>query len=261
MVSELPWNHRTGTLKRELAEGMMNPSCAHALEAALQLKDNYGGHITVITMGPPMAAEVLREAIALGADHGILLTDPRMAGADTFVTSYILARAIETACPDFDLVLCGCHTSDSETAQVGPQLIEELNIPGAVYVEQLELNGHTLRIQRLSDDFLETLEFELPGLITMTTRQYEPRYVPLAGLQLAFENEEVTTMDVEDLGLAPEFSSLKYSPTSILNVFSPVTENENIIIKGTPQKIVEQLLEQFDDKIGGVIGKDIKEET
>ena len=130
MVSELPWESRTRTLRRDLAEGMLNPACSHALEAALQLKEKVGAHITVITMGPPMAEEVLFEALALGADRGVLLTDRRMAGSDTFATSFILARAIEKTCPDFDLVLCGCYTSDSETSQVGPQLVEELNIPG-----------------------------------------------------------------------------------------------------------------------------------
>lgn len=261
MVSELPWDAHTGTLKRELADGMLNPACGHALEAALQIKEKHGGHITAITMGPPMAEEILREAIALGADRGILLTDPRMAGADTFVTSYILARSIEKMCPGFDLVFCGCHTSDSETAQVGPQLSEELNVPGAAYVEKLELTDRTLRIQRLSDNFLETLEFELPGLITLTTQHYEPRYVTLSGLQQAFEHGEVVTVHAADLGLDPEFKSGKNSPTRILDVFSPVTQNKNIVMKGAPKKVVEQLFEKFDDKIGGAIGKDLKEKT
>ena len=261
MVSELPWDAHTGSLKRELAEGMMNPACSHALEAALQVKEKHGGHITAVTMGPSMAEEVLREAIALGADRGILLTDPRMAGADTFVTSYILSRAIEKMCPDFDLIFCGCHTSDSETAQVGPQLSEELNVPGAAYVEKLELNHRTLRIQRLSDNFLETLEFDLPGLITLTTQHYEPRYVPLSGMQQAFEHGEVVTLNGADLGLDPEFTSRENSPTRILDVFSPVAQNKNLVMKGAPKKVLEQLFEKFDDKIGGAIGKDLKEKT
>jgi electron transfer flavoprotein beta subunit len=261
MVSELPWDAHTGTLKREMAEGMINPACRHALEAALQLKETHGGHISAMTMGPPMAEEILREAMALGADRGILLTDPRMAGADTFVTSYILARAIAKMCPDFDLILCGCHTSDSETAQVGPQLSEELNVPGAAYVEKLDLNGRTLRIQRLSDNFLETLEFDLPGLVTLTTHHYEPRYVPLSGLQQAFENGEVAAVHATDLGIAPEYKSSKNSPTRILDVFSPVAQSKNLVIKGAPKKVVEELLKKFDDKIGGAIGKDLKEQT
>ena len=182
MVSELPWNPKTGTLKRELAEGMMNPACAHALEAALQIRSRHGGNITAITMGPPMAEEVLYEAMAVGADHGILLSDPAMAGGDTYATSYTLARTIEKQCPDFDLVLCGCFTSDSETAQVGPQLAEELDIPAAAYVEQLEINGRKVRMQRISDNFLEIMEMKLPGLVTIMDPVYAPRYPSLAGL-------------------------------------------------------------------------------
>ncbi len=261
MVSELPWDPRTGTLKRETAEGMMNPACRHALEAALQLKETHGGHITVISMGPPMAEEVLREAIALGANRGILLTDPRIAGADTFATSHILGRAIATQCPDFDLILCGCQTNDSETAQVGPQLSEELDIPGVAYAEKLELNGRILRIQRLADNFLETLEFDLPGLVTLTTQDYEPRYVAAAGLQQAFEFGEVAIVDANALGLDPSFQGRDVSPTRIIDVFSPVAQNKNLVMKGTPKKIVEELLDKFDDKIGGAIGKDLKEQS
>jgi len=261
MVSELPWDARTGTLRRELAEGMMNPACGHALEAALQIKEKHGGHITALTMGPPMAAEVLREAIALGADRGILLTDPRMAGADTFVTSRVLARAIEKTCPGFDLVMCGAQTSDSETAQVGPQLSEELNIPGAANVEELELGGRTLRIRRLSDNFLETIEFDLPGLITLTTHHYAPRYVPLAGLQQAFESGEVLALGAGDLDLTPELDSRRDSPTRILDVFSPVAQNKNLVLQGAPKKVAEELFNRFDDRIGGAAGKDLKEKT
>jgi len=258
MVSELPWDARTGTLRRELAEGMMNPACRHALEAALLLKHEHAGHITVITMGPPMAEEVLREAIAAGADRGVLLTDRCMAGADTFVTSSTLARAIEKECPDFDLILCGCHTSDSETAQVGPQIAEELDIPGVAYVEHIGLNGRTLRTERLSDNFLETMEMELPGLITVTTRQYSPRYVPLAGLQDAFSEADIVTLGPEEIGLSPDAAGVKGSPTRILDVYSPIAEKENIVMKGAAGKVVNQLFEKFGDKISGAMGKDIK---
>jgi len=258
MVSELPWDSKTGTLRRDLAEGMMNPACSHALEAALQIKEKHGGHITVFTMGPPMAEEVLFEAVALGADQGALLTDPKMAGADTFITSYILSRAIKKICPDFDLILCGCYTSDSETAQVGPQLAEELSIPGVAYVEHLDIQDRTVRIQRLTDNFLETLEMDLPGLITITTQQYAPRYAPLSGLQDAFERNKIIRLTAKKLGLDSEMSGLKNSPTQIVDVYSPIMDKKNIILKGTAKKIVGQIFEKFDDKIGGAIGKDLK---
>jgi electron transfer flavoprotein beta subunit len=258
MVSELPWDPATGTLQRDLAEGMMNPACRAALEAALRIRESEGGEIAAITMGPPMAEEVLREAIALGADRGILLTDRRMAGADTFVTSSILARAIEKACAGFDLVFCGFSTSDSETAQVGPQLAEELDIPGVAYVDEIEVSGRILRMQRLSDNFLETLEMDLPGLITVTTAGYTSRHVPLGGLQAAFSAAEIEILDADALGLDPDRIGAKASATKILKVFSPTATKKNIVLTGTPKRIVEELFGRFDDKIGGAIGKDLK---
>lgn len=258
-VSELPWDAKTGTLKRNMAEGMMNPACKHALEAALQLKSRHAGaRITTLSMGPPMAEEILRESLAMGADRGILLSDRRMAGADTFITSFTLARAIEKACADFDLILCGRHTSDSETAQVGPQLAEELNIPAVSYVEQVEIVGRMARIQREADEFLETLEMDLPGLMTITTTGYMPRYVPMAGLQAAFGTGDVERWDLDRLGLDAASVGMKASPTRILDVYPPAARKKNLVLKGTVKKSAETLLEQFADKLSGAMEKDLK---
>ena len=186
MVTELPWDEKTGTLRRDLAAGMMNPACKRAVEAALQIKEKQDAFITVITMGPPVAEEVLREALAMGADRGILICDRILAGSDTYATSFILAEAIKKEVPDCDLILCGAYTSDSETAQVGPQLAEELNVPAAAYAENLDISGRTLRVRRLVDNFRETLEMEFPALVTISMEQYEPRYASFAGLNKAF---------------------------------------------------------------------------
>lgn len=259
MVSELPWDSKKGTLKRELAEGIMNPACKHALEAGLLLKNQYEADITVLTMGPPMAEEVLREAIAMGADRGVLLSDPQMAGADTLATTYTLARVIEKECKDFDLILCGCNTTDSETAQVGPQLIEELDIPGVTYIDQFQLKENTLQMKRTVDGFLETLEMDLPGLITLSTEHYTPRYPSMTGLQDAFSEHQIKKLGITDLEIDPELIGTKGSATRILDVYTPNTDKENIVLSGSPRKIVEDLFEKFDDKIGGAIGKDLKE--
>ncbi len=258
MVSELTWDSRKGTLKRELAEGMINPACKHALEASLLLKNKHGAHITVITMGPSMAEEALREAIAMGADRGILLNDVQMAGADTLATSTTLAQAIKTQCPDFNLILCGCNTTDSETAQVGPQLTEELNIPAVTNVNDMTLKGSTLQVKRRSDCFLETLEMDLPGLITIATQNYLPRYVPLSGLQEAFSQADIVKLGLDDLDLKPEQTGMKGSPTRILDVYSPTSEKDNIVLKGSAGKIIEQFFEKFEDRIGAAIGKDLQ---
>lgn len=257
-VSELPWDSKTGTLKREVAEGMINPACKHALEAALRIKNEHGARITVITMGPAMAEEGLREAAAMGADRGVLLTDRKMAGADTLITSHTLARAIEKECPDFDLVLCGCRTNDSETSQVGPQLAAELGVPGAAYIENFDLEGRTLRMRRMADDFLEIMEMELPGLATVSTTQYSPRYVPMAGIEDAFSSAVIVSLGADDLGLSHSEIGLKASPTKILNVCSPSSDKNNILMKGGVKKIVDDFLNSHADKIGGAMKKDLK---
>jgi len=258
MVSELPWNPKTGTLKRELAEGMMNPACGHALEAALQVKGKHGGHITAITMGPPMAEEVLYEAMAMGADDGILLCDPAMAGGDTYATSYTLARTIERECPDFDLILCGCFTSDSETSQVGPQLAEELDVPAAAYVEEFEIKGRKVRMQRISDNFLEIMEMAMPGLMTIMTRSYVPRYPTLGGMDQAFEQPQIKAFNARDLELDLKVIGRKGSPTRIINVYSPTAEKKNVVLKGTAKKVVNEIFAEYGDKIASAIGKDLK---
>lgn len=258
MVSELPWDSKTGTLKRDMAEGMMNPACKHALEAALQIKRSHGAHITTLSMGPPMAEEILRESLAMGADRGILLTDPRMAGADTLITSFTLARAIKMECPDFNLIFCGRHTSDSETAQVGPQLAQELEIAAVAYVEQIEISGQRVRMQRESDDFLETLEMDMPGLITVTTTCFAPRFAPMSGLQDAFEAGDVALRNLNHLGLEAGTVGMNASPTRILDVYSPTARKKNIVLKGAPKKSAETLFDQFGDKLSGAMAKDLK---
>lgn len=258
VVSELPWDRRTGALRRETADGAMNPACRRALEAALRIKSGRVVSITAVTMGPPMAEEILREAVALGADRGALLTDRRMAGADTLATSFTLAAAIKKECPDFDLVLCGATTTDSETRQVGPQLAEELGAPGAACVERIDIRGAIIRVRRVSDDFLETLEIEMPAVLTISDTAFEPRYVTLAGLEDAFEQADIVTLDATALGLDPDALGGKGSPTRILNVFSPTAEKKNTVLRGDPKKIVQQLFEKFENVIGGVLEKDLK---
>ena len=205
-----------------------------------------------------MAEEVLHEAIAVGADRGLLLTDAVFAGADTYATSYTLARTIEKQCPDFDLILCGCYTSDSETAQVGPQLAEELDIPAAAYVEQFEISGRTVRMQRLSDNFLEIMEMNLPGLVTIMTRSYTPRYPALAGLADAYAHPEIKILGADDIGIDPEKIGRRGSPTRIINVYSPTAEKKNVVLKGTAKKAVDELFEKYGEKISGAMGKDLK---
>ncbi len=259
MVSQLPWDSKTGTLRRELAQGMMDPASRRALEAALQLKEEYRDvSICTITMGPPMAEEVLHQARALGADEVVLLTDRRMAGADTLLTSHILSEFIRQMDGKFDLILCGSQTSDSETAQVGPQLAEELDIPAVGYANCIKIKDNTAEIQRHADDFHEVLAMKLPGLVSVDFSAYTPRYLALEGVEQAFKNPDIMVIDAEKLGLDKNFHALKDSPTKIIDVYSPSIKKDNIILKGAVKKIVNQLFDEFGEIISSAIGKDLK---
>jgi electron transfer flavoprotein beta subunit len=258
MVSELPWNAKTGTLKRELAQGMMDPASRRALEAALQIKEKQAAHIRVVTMGPPMAEEILHQAKALGADEGILLTDRRMAGADTFLTSQVLASCIRQQCADFDLILCGCQTSDSETAQVAPQLADNLGIPAITFAQEIHLEENKVRVQRHVDDFFEELLMALPGLISVDLGAYAPRYLALDGVEHAFASPVIQRLDARQLGFDDDFNALKDSPTRIIEVYSPTNIKKNKVLKGSVKNVVDQLLETYGKVIGGAMGKDLE---
>jgi len=260
MVSELPWDPRTGRLMRQQAEGMMNPACKHALEAGLRLVEAHGGTLTALSMGPTEAQEVLYEALALGADQAVLLCDPRLAGADTLATSHTLARAIQAVVPDLDLALLGCHTTDSETGQVGPQLAEELDLPAAFNVEHLELAGRTLTVRRVYDGFLETLALDLPALLTITTQEFTPRQTTLGGLERAFAQGAVRVLDAEAIGADPAQVGEAGSAGRMLRVYSPTAQKKGVLLTGAVKKSVQELFERHGDRLGGLIGQDLTDE-
>ena len=259
MVTELPWDEKTGTLRRDLAAGMMNPACKHALEAALQIKEKFFANITAITMGPPAAEEVLREAMALGADRAILICDKLLAGSDTYATSLVLTAAIKKKCPKFDLILCGAYTADSETAQVGPQLAEELDLPAAAYVEKLEISDRTLRVRRLVDNFRETLEMEFPALVTVSMENYRLRYTELMGLENTFGGNGVIVLGAAALGINASLFKNKGSRTKVRKVFLRKAQKENVILQGTASAVVTEFLNKYQRKISTAIGKSIEE--
>lgn len=261
MVTELPWDEKTATLRRDLAAGMMNPACKHAVEAALQIKEKQGACITLLTMGPPAAEEVLREALAMGADRGILICDSLLAGSDTYATSFILASAIQKECPQCDLILCGACTSDSETAQVGPQVAEEMNLPAAAYAENLEITGRTLRVRRLVDNFRETLEMEFPALVTVSMEKYSPRYASFLGLEEAFSAGCISVFNAHDLGISPEALALQGSRTKVRRVFIRKAQKHNVMITGAAAGAAGEFLDRYQGIIGAAIGKSIEAEA
>jgi electron transfer flavoprotein beta subunit len=258
MVTELPWDEKSATLRRDLAAGMMNPACKHAVEAALQMKEKHGAVVTVLTMGPPVAEEVLREALAMGVDGGLLISDRLLAGSDTYATSFILAEAVRKACPQFDLILCGAYTSDSETAQVGPQMAEELNLPAAAYAENLEINGRTLRVRRLVDNFRETLEMEFPSLVTVSMEKYSPRYASFRGLEEAFSDRDIFVFNAQDLGITPENLAGHGSRTKVRKVFIRKAQKQNVMITGAAASAAGEFLDRYQGMISAAIGKSIE---
>ena len=258
-VTELPWDEKSGTLRRDLAAGMINPACKHALEAALQIQEKIGAKVTALTMGPPAAEEVLREALAMGANRGILISDKRFAGSDTYATSFFLATAIKKEIPRHDLILCGAYTSDSETAQVGPQLAEELQIPAAAYAENMDIKDSTLRVRRLVDNFRETLEMEFPALVTVSMEKYLPRYTTLAGLENAFVDGNISIYDADALGISDTAIGRQFSRTRVRKVYLRKAQKENVILTGTATAVVSDFLNKYENKISAAIGKTIEE--
>ncbi len=163
-----------GTVNRSALPAIFNPEDLNALELALQIKEQFGGHLTVITMGLPAASAILRDSLYRGADDAILITDPRCAASDTLATSYILSCAVKKV--DYDIVLCGRQAIDGDTAQVGPQLAEKLGITQITYIEELtELDGKTITARRNIGNGWQQVKTKLPVLLTVTSDANEPR--------------------------------------------------------------------------------------
>jgi electron transfer flavoprotein beta subunit len=170
----------------------------------------------------------------------------------------VLKAAIKKRCPKFDLILCGAYTADSETAQVGPQLAEELNLPAAAYIEKLEIAGRTLRVRRLVDNFRETLEMEFPALVTVSMENYKPRYTGVAGLENAFDKNEVIVLDAKDLGLNSASIDTKGSRTKVRKVFLRKAQKGNVLLQGAASAVVTEFLDKYQRKISTAIGKSIE---
>ena len=169
-----------GTLNRAAMLAIMNPDDKAGLEAALRLKDQYGAEVTVVTMGLPKAEDVLREALAMGADNAILVTDRVLGGADTWATSQTLAGAIRNL--DYDLIITGRQAIDGDTAQVGPQLSEHLGIPVISYTQELKVEGDSVIVKRQYDDRYHMLKAKMPCLLTALAELNEPRYMTPGGI-------------------------------------------------------------------------------
>ena len=234
-----------GTLDRGAMLTIMNPDDKAGLEAALRLKDQYGAEVTVLTMGLPKAEDVLREAIAMGADNGILVTDRVLGGADTWATSTTIAGAIRNI-KDYDLIITGRQAIDGDTAQVGPQIAEHLGIPVISYAEGIEVDGDSVIVKRQYEDRHHMLKAKMPVLITALSELNEPRYMTPGGIFDACD-AEITTwgranlVDVEDGDLG-----LKGSPTKIAKASDKVRKGAGEkVTPDSPDEAVDYIMDKL----------------
>ncbi len=218
-------NPKTNTLMREGVESIVNPFDEYALEEGLRLKDAVGAKVTVVTMGPPQATVVLREALARGADDAYLVSSRAFGGADTLATSYTLSMAIRKICDGKapDLVLFGKQAIDGDTAQVGPGVSEFLEVPLVTYVKSIKASGRSFTVVSVMDDGEHVIEGSFPCVMTVLKEATTPRYAPLAGWRKAAK-AEIGVLDEKALGADPIRIGLAGSPTKVVTIFPPPTK-------------------------------------
>ncbi len=235
-----------GTLDRGAMLTIMNPDDKAGLEAALRIKDETGAEVTVITMGLPKAEDVLREAMAMGADKGILVTDRVLGGADTWATSTTLAGAIRNL--EYDLIITGRQAIDGDTAQVGPQISEHLNIPVISYAEDIKVEGNSVIVKRQYEDRYHMVKAQMPCLVTALAELNEPRYMTPGGIFDACDAEitvwgRANLVDVDDANLG-----LKGSPTKIAKASDKVRKGSGEKVTLDPAEAVDYIVGKLKDK-------------
>jgi electron transfer flavoprotein beta subunit len=235
---------KTNTLSREGVNSIMNPYDRHALEEAVRIKEQHGGTVVVLSMGPPQAMETLRDAISCGADEAVLVSDRAFAGADTWATTYTLAKAVAKLEP-FDLILCGKQAIDGDTAQVGPGLAERLHIPFVAAVRKISPAAPgVLHAERMMDDGYDTVEVETPALLTVVKEINEPRFPSLKGKMKA-KKADIKILSAESIGAEPRSIGLKGSTTQVVKVFSPQARGERTMFSGSVEEQISQLVEKL----------------
>ncbi|MEX2724798.1 MAG: electron transfer flavoprotein subunit beta [Candidatus Freyarchaeota archaeon] len=247
-VTEVKIDPKTNTLVRDGVPSIVNPFDEIAVEEAVRLKEKHGGEVTVITMGPPQARQALLRCLAMGADKAILLTDRAFAGSDTWATAYTLAQAIKKM--EYDLILCGARAIDGDTAQVGPELAENLGITPITYVKKVEIDPEKKRItvHRETEEGYEVIESRLPVLLTAIKGLNEPRIPALREIMLA-KKKEIKELNLASIGGDPQSYGLSGSFTEVVRIFTPKQRGGGIIIKEedptlAAKKLAQLLLEE-----------------
>ncbi len=254
-VSEVKIDPKTNTLIREGIPSIINPMDKNGIQLALDVKEKYGGETVAVSMGPPQAEEALREAIAMGIDMAYLLTDRAFAGADTLATSHTLALGIKHLLKQLKkgenyLIICGTQAIDGDTAQVGPELAEELGIPQITYVQDFSLEGERIIVQRaFRPEEVVEIETRLPALISVLSDINDPKYPGMDGIVNAYE-KEIIYLNHNDLEAEKKNVGLNGSVTEVWKIFVPKRKGEHLILEGSVDEMVNELCEKLrDDKI------------
>ena len=244
-TAEVKLDPKTNTLIREGVPSIINHDDKAGLEAALRLREQTGGTVSVVCMGPPQADAALREALAMGADEAYLLSAREFGGSDTYATATIIATALRRI--GFDLVITGRQAIDGDTAQVGPQIAEQLHIPQVSYVEEIRADGEYLVVKRQFEDQAHMLRVKMPCLLTALSELNEPRYMSVRGIVDAYE-KDITVWGFDDLKhvLNPEWIGLKGSPTNVFQSFGKQLRAPGSLRKGlSADEAVEAIMEKL----------------
>lgn len=234
-----------GTLIRDGVPSIMNPDDKGGLELALRMKDQFGAKVTVITMGPPQADLILREAFAMGADRAILLSDRKFAGADTLATSYALAGCIKTL--DYDLIIAGRQAIDGDTAQVGPEMAEHLGLPQVSYVVDAQKTDKGLIVKKENEDSIQVLEVEGKCVLTVLASAYQPRYMSVAGIVDAY-NREVEVWGADKIDVDETKLGLAGSPTKVFQSFPKAMKAPGEVHEVSEEEAVELIVNKLKEK-------------
>ncbi len=242
-TSNVKMDPETGTVIRAGVETVVNPLDLYALEAALRLKESEGGTVTVISMGPPQAIKALKEAVAMGCDEAILVSDRKFGGSDTWATSYTLAQAIKKI-GGYDMVIAGERATDGDTAQVGPGIASWLDLPLATYVARIEgVADSRIKLERLVEDGYQILSVPLPCLLTVVKEIASPRLPTLDG-KIRSRQMQIPVYSTENMELEPTALGLKGSPTKVVKIDTPkVTRGGTVVKAGDDEAVVSAVNE------------------
>jgi len=246
-TNDITWNENN-TLRREGAESIINPYDEYALETALRIKEQVGGKITVVSMGPKQAGDCLKEALAMGADRAFLLNDRYFSGADTSATSRTLYYAITSKLKDTELIICGQCATDGDTAQTGPSLAQRLNMPVVSFVKDVEeINEEYILIKKETDTGYERVKMQLPGVICVLKNDFEVR-IPTISQRIDTADKDIEVLDAEMIGADADKTGFRGSPTNVSKTFRPAgRENSEIFVDKNAQEAAVILAEKINE--------------